>query len=86
MTSLSWNCRGVCGSRTIYELLGLVSKLKPDVLFLMETKCQRNRVESIKHRMGYEGFFCVPGVNNGGGLEGAWYGFSHWVFKIFYRY
>ena len=59
MTSLSWNCRGVRGLRTIYELLGLVSKLKSDFIFLMVTKFQRNRVESIKHRMGYEGFiFC----------------------------
>ena len=38
----------------------------------METKCQRNQVESIKHRMGYEGLFFMPGVNNGGGLALFW--------------
>lgn len=38
MKVLSWNCQGLGNPLTVRALKGLISDLKPDVIFLMETK------------------------------------------------
>ena len=38
MSSLSWNCRGLGNPQTVDELVTLVGKKDPNVVFLMETK------------------------------------------------
>ena len=58
--------------RKVHELLGLVSNLRLDFIFLMETKCHISRVEFLKDKLGFEGIFFVPRVNNGGGLVLFW--------------
>ena len=38
MSCLSWNCRGLGNPQTVDELVTLVGKKDPNVVFLMETK------------------------------------------------
>lgn len=59
MSTISWNCRGLGSSRTVQELLDLVSSKKPCFVFLMEVKVGRSQVEKIRVRMGFEGLFYV---------------------------
>ncbi|XP_019189008.1 PREDICTED: uncharacterized protein LOC109183382 [Ipomoea nil] len=72
MSVLSWNCRGLGGPRTVRELLDLVSKKRPDFVFLMETKSCSIRLESVRVRLGFEGLLCVDRVGMGGGLTLFW--------------
>ncbi|XP_031090962.1 uncharacterized protein LOC115995954 [Ipomoea triloba] len=59
-------------SRTIRELLDMVSKQRPSFVFIMETKSTTSQMERVRVRMGYEGLFCVDRVGLGGGLALFW--------------
>ncbi|XP_019173567.1 PREDICTED: uncharacterized protein LOC109169145 [Ipomoea nil] len=72
MSLISWNCRGLGGTRTVRELLGIVSKQRPLFVFLMETKAYGSRVEEMRVQLGFEGAFCVDRVSFGGGLALFW--------------
>lgn len=41
LTFLSWNIRGACNSIARSNLRGLVSKQRPNIILLQETKCQK---------------------------------------------
>ena len=45
---------------------------KPDILFLMETKCRKEKLESIRVRLGFFGMFVVEPVGRSGGLVLFW--------------
>ncbi|XP_019194796.1 PREDICTED: uncharacterized protein LOC109188622 [Ipomoea nil] len=72
MSILSWNCRGLGGTRTVRELLGIVSKERPFFVFLMETKANVDKVEQVRVKMGFEGAVNVDRVGLGGGLALLW--------------
>ncbi|XP_019199061.1 PREDICTED: uncharacterized protein LOC109192809 [Ipomoea nil] len=72
MSLLSWNCRGLGGTQTVRELLGIVSKQRPLFVFLMETKTCVNLVEQVRVKLGFEGVFYVDRVGLGGGLALFW--------------
>ncbi|XP_031101977.1 uncharacterized protein LOC116005882 [Ipomoea triloba] len=72
MSTLSWNCRGLGGPRTVRELLGFVSAKRPNFFFLMETKAKMNQLEQLRSRLGYEGLLGVDRVGLGGGLALLW--------------
>lgn len=65
MTTLSWNCRGLGNSKTVRELLDLVSKFMPDFIFFMEVKVARDKVERVREQINFQGLCFVPGINNG---------------------
>ena len=73
MKCLSWNCRGLGNPRTVRQLLDIVSRFKPEIVFLMEVKTSMENMERIKCRLKFERFFFVEGKNRGGyhpSLEG----------------
>lgn len=72
MSTLSWNFRGLGNPRTVHEVVDLVSKKKPDFVFLMETMIEQHQAERIKIRIGFEGHFCVSRRGHGGGLLFLW--------------
>ncbi|XP_019189996.1 PREDICTED: uncharacterized protein LOC109184450 [Ipomoea nil] len=72
MSIISWNCRGLGGTRTVRELLGIVSKRRPFFVFLMETKAINSRVEEVRVKLGFEGACSVDHVGLGGGLALFW--------------
>jgi len=67
MSCLSWNCHGLRNPQTEAELADLVGKKDPKVVFLMETKVDKEVIERISRKMQYNFFFLVPRHNRGGG-------------------
>ena len=58
MSCLSWNCRGLGNPQTEVELADLVGKKDPKMVFLMETKVDKEVIERISRKMQYKFFFC----------------------------
>jgi len=44
----------------------------PNMVFLMETKLQSGRLEFLKSRLGFDGFFAVDSKGRSGGLALFW--------------
>ena len=55
MSVLSWNCHRLGQPRTIQMLEEWAKCKKPIFIFLIETLCNRNKLESLKKKLGYEG-------------------------------
>jgi hypothetical protein len=72
MNLLSWNCRGLGNPTAIRDLCQLTKEKKPTILFLMETKCHRNRMEYVRVKLGFECIFVVDSVGRSGGLALLW--------------
>jgi exonuclease III len=50
----------------------MVKENHPNILFLMETKCRKAKLELLRVKMGYEGLFVVDPVGRSGGLALFW--------------
>jgi exonuclease III len=72
MRILSWNCRGLRNLWTVRYLCLLVKEKCPIMIFLMETKLQRERMEIIRCKLGFKNLFMVDYVGKGGGLALLW--------------
>ncbi|XP_042972839.1 uncharacterized protein LOC122304645 [Carya illinoinensis] len=72
MNCLSWNCRGLGNPRTIRELHHLVKTKVPNFVFLMETKCRRNKVEKIRNQIGFHQSYVVDNRGLSGDLAFLW--------------
>ncbi|KAF5475672.1 hypothetical protein F2P56_007452 [Juglans regia] len=72
MNYLSWNCRGLGNPQTVHELHLLVLKKSPAFVFLMETKCSRNRIESLKKSLKLDNSFVIDCKGRKGGLAFLW--------------
>lgn len=48
--------------------------MKPDFIFLIETMVKRDKVDSVRSLLGYEGLFVVDSIGHGGGLALLWKG------------
>lgn len=66
MNLLSWNCRGIGSPRKVRDLCLLVKENNPNILFLMETKCKKTKLELIRVKLGYMSLFCGE---SGGGMH-----------------
>ncbi|GMI64491.1 hypothetical protein HRI_000118400 [Hibiscus trionum] len=72
MKLLSWNVRGLGQPRTVNRLKHLLRDLKPDVIFLIETKLQGPSMEKVRKKCGYSNGVDVPSNGRSGGLSFAW--------------
>jgi exonuclease III len=72
MKILSWNCRGLGNPRTVRDLCHMVKEKRPEVVFLMETKCRNAKMERVRVRIGFEGLFVVEPIGKSGGLAMLW--------------
>jgi exonuclease III len=72
MIILSWNCRGLGNFRTIHDLRRMVKEKKPNLVFLMETKLQKSKMEGIRIKLGFDSMFVVDCVGKGGCLALFW--------------
>ncbi|XP_019181689.1 PREDICTED: uncharacterized protein LOC109176754 [Ipomoea nil] len=72
MSTLSWNCRGLGNPQTVREIEDVVSRKKPDFVFLMETKVNRDHAERLRVKLGFEGLFNVDNDGLSGGLALLW--------------
>ncbi|XP_060957652.1 uncharacterized protein LOC133029176 [Cannabis sativa] len=72
MSTLSWNCRGLGNPRAIQFLEDICFQKKPKFLFLCETLCNKELVNRVRVRLGFEGAFSVDAVGRKGGLALFW--------------
>ncbi|PNT69987.1 hypothetical protein BRADI_2g04043v3 [Brachypodium distachyon] len=72
MTILCWNCRGIGQPRTVQDLVCLVGVHRPKLLFLCETKQRKEKVESLKWRLGLKNVIVHSEQGKGGGVALFW--------------
>ena len=72
MRCLSWNCHELGNPQTVDELVTLVGKKDPNVVFLMETKSNVEAIEKVLWKIQFAHKFVVPRPNQGGGLALLW--------------
>ena len=68
MNAINWNCRGLAAAPTVHELKDLCIRVKPALLFLMETRAKQSEVEEIHRRLKFDKMFCVEPNSLVGGL------------------
>lgn len=69
MDILSWNCRGICNDTTTRALKDLISKTRPSIVFLIETKISQIRdFKDLKRNLGYSNAHEVLSKGQAGGL------------------
>lgn len=72
MKILSYNCRGLGNAATVGNLRRLCMLSIPDVLFVMEIRVGKERIEFICTVLGFKSVFMVRGSGSGGGLVCFW--------------
>lgn len=72
MKIFSWNCRGLGRPATVRALRGFINKISPSIVFLMETKCNHNRVEEVRRRLNFHFAASFDAVGLSGGLAVLW--------------
>ena len=50
----------------------MIKDKRPNILFLMETKCNKGKMEKVRVKLGYEGLFTMDSVALSGGLALLW--------------
>lgn len=50
----------------------MVKENNPNILFLIETKCNKNKLENLRVKLRYGGLFIVDSVGRSGGLALFW--------------
>ena len=67
-----WNCRGAGGPLAVPQLKEIINLHSPNLIFLCETKNQKNAMEKIRKRINYEKCFVVDALGKAGGLTLFW--------------
>ncbi|KAF7837676.1 hypothetical protein G2W53_006158 [Senna tora] len=69
---ISWNCRGIRVASTVCALRELNSQKKPQIMFLIETKTRKRKVENLKRKLCFDDVFVVEAEGRSGGLAILW--------------
>lgn len=72
MNFLSWNCRGLENPRAVRVLGDLVKSRNPDLIFLIETLCDDDKVSRLMVKLGFDNHWIVSRSGRSGGLVMAW--------------
>ena len=72
MNAISWNCRGLAATSTVQELKDLCFRVKPAIMFLMETRAKESKVNEIRVKLKFDNMFCVEPKGLAGGLCLFW--------------
>ena len=51
MSCLSWNCRGLGNPQIVEKLIALIGNKAPKLVFLMETKIDRDVIERVCYKI-----------------------------------
>nr|XP_023927289.1 uncharacterized protein LOC112038687 [Quercus suber] len=72
MSLTSWNCRGLGNLQTVKALEKVVSNEDPIIVFLMETKSNREWMKMVKEKCNMKHGLIVPREGKSGGLALLW--------------
>lgn len=72
MSITSWNYCGLGPSTIIRVLKGIVARAYSIVIFLLEKRCTRRKIEELSQQIGYSNCFSIKSDNFGGGLALIW--------------
>ena len=73
MNCLSWNCRGAGNPSTVHDLASLGMTQSPSLVFLCETRQNKNKLYRLRNRLGLSGFEGVSSNGRSGGLALFWH-------------
>lgn len=68
MKIIVWNCRGLGNGPAVRGLLNLQKEKDPDILFLSETKMDRNRIQGFRWKLGMTNMVVKDCEGKSGGL------------------
>lgn len=72
MSILCWNCRGLGNPRVVQFLKDIIGQKKPNIVFLCETLCKKEKVEAVKRAIGFECCFVVDCIGHSDGVAMLW--------------
>ena len=72
MNILSWNCQGIGVALTVRNLKEECLRIKPQLVFLMETKQKKRTVRKARRKCGFTEDWLVDPIGIGGGLALWW--------------
>ncbi|KAK2665103.1 hypothetical protein Ddye_003677 [Dipteronia dyeriana] len=72
MKIFGWNARGLGSPRAFNTLLTHKQETNVEIMFLMETRCDQNKMELWRVKLGYTGKIVVSTVRKSGGLYLFW--------------
>ncbi|XP_042961719.1 uncharacterized protein LOC122296220 [Carya illinoinensis] len=72
MSLLVWNYRGLGNPRSVRILSKLVKEKGPLLVFLVENKCSKQRMEVVRRSLKMDGCFDVESVGMSGGIALLW--------------
>lgn len=72
MNILSRNCRGVAAAPTMRELKDICKKQQPSIIFLMETRAHRSKIERIMRSLKFHNCFVEEADGTTRGLCLIW--------------
>ena len=68
MSLLSWNCRRLGNLQTVKALEKVIKQEEPKIVFLMETKSDREWIVKVRDKCNFKNGLMVPSRGNSGGL------------------
>jgi exonuclease III len=68
MKIVAWNCRGLGNATAVRGLLNCQKSVRPDVMFLSETKSDENKMKVLRMKLGLENMEVMDCVGKGGEL------------------
>jgi hypothetical protein len=72
MKIMYWNCQGFGNPDAIRELCCKVKDKCTDLVFLMETKLRKNKMDGIRSKLNYENMLIVDCIGRSEGLAMLW--------------
>ena len=72
MSLISWNCWGLGNLQSVKALEKVINKEDPIIIFLMETKLNREWMSNIKDKCNMKHSLIVPSEGKSGGLALLW--------------
>lgn len=72
MNCLSWICRGFGNPCTANVLKWIIAERHPTLVFLMETKLNKGKMDAFRRRLKFDNCFTVESVGLSGGTTLLW--------------
>ncbi|RHN78278.1 putative endonuclease/exonuclease/phosphatase [Medicago truncatula] len=72
MNVISWNCRGLGNVKAVPCIKDLIRVYKSDVVILIETLVESNKISDLCYTIGFDNHFSVDCIGRSGGLAILW--------------